>query len=392
MKKDGRKLLGATAVVGILAVCLVLRLLLPMGKGGEKEPESISGFAFDTVYTITVHSVEPGVDSGEVLQSCIGKCEEYERIFSRTAEGSELYQINQISDLYKTAVEQTGKLGKGRQKDIARQVKERCPEENKLSWQLGGDGVLAVEVSGQMYQLLEKGLYYAGQSEGAFDISIAPVSSLWDFTSGEHKVPAASTLQSALSLVDYQALALKNQGKRQILFRKPGMQLDLGGIAKGFIADALKEYLLECGVTGAVISLGGNVLCIGSKAEKEAFKIGVQQPFADRNETVAVVKASDLSVVSSGIYERCFEEEGKLYHHILNPKDGMPFDNDLMAVTILSEKSVDGDGLSTTCFALGRERGMQYINSLEGAYAMFITRDEKLWYSDGFEKFLAEEN
>lgn len=390
--KNWRKIWIAAVVVVILAVCLTLRFLLPMEEMEEREPESISGFAFDTVYTITVHSAKSGVDSEEVLQGCISKCEEYERIFSRTAEGSELYQVNQVSGLYKTAVEEAGRSGKGKQGDIAGKIKELCPEENELSWQISSDGSLSVNVSEKMYQLLEKGLYYSEQSEGAFDISIAPVSSLWDFTSEEHKVPTGSHLQSALKLVGYHALALEKQEGGRVIFGKPGMELDLGGIAKGFIADGLKEYLLECGVTGAVISLGGNVLCVGSKAEGQDFKIGVQQPFADRNETVAVLQVSDISVVSSGIYERCFEKDGRLYHHILSPKDGLPLDNDLMAVTILSEKSVDGDGLSTTCFALGREDGMQYINSLEGTYAMFITKDEKLWYSDGFEKFVVEGN
>lgn len=389
MRENRKKVLIAAVVLIILAVCLALRFLL---QGEEKEPESISGFAFDTVYTITVHSAKSGVDSEEVLQNCISKCEEYEKIFSRTAEGSELYQVNQISALCKTAVDKMGKAGSGGKEDIARQIKKLCPEENKLSWQVSSDGSLSVNVSEKMYRLLEKGLYYSEQSEGAFDISIAPVSALWDFTSESPQIPAGSKLQSALKLVGYKALALDSKGGGQVIFHKPGMQLDLGGIAKGFIADELKEYLLECGVTGAVISLGGNVLCVGSKADGQDFKIGVQQPFADRNETVAVLQVSDISVVSSGIYERCFEKDGILYHHILNPKDGLPFDNDLMAVTILSEKSVDGDGLSTTCFALGREKGLQYINSLEGTYAMFITKDEKLWYSDGFERFIAEED
>lgn len=384
MKKRGKEILILAVALAIIATVLLYRFLSPE----EGEPESVSGFAFDTTYSISVYSAKSGVDSREVLQSCISKCGEYERIFSRTAKGSELYQINQISDLYKTAVERSAKSDK--EKDIVQRIEKLCPEENTLHWQIISDGSLAVDVSEKMYQLLERGLYYSEQSEGAFDISIAPVSSLWDFTSEAPRMPSDDTLKAALRLVDYQALALENKEGGQIVFGKPGMQLDLGGIAKGFIADELKEYLLECGVTGGVISLGGNVLCVGSKAEDKDFKIGVQQPFADRNETVAVLEVSDISVVSSGIYERCFEQDGRLYHHILNPENGLPFDNDLMAVTILSEKSVDGDGLSTTCFAMGREKGLKYINTLEGVYAMFITKDEKLWYSDGFEKFIAE--
>ena len=171
----------------------------------------------------------------------------------------------------------------------------------------------------------------------------------------------------------------------------PGMGIDLGGIAKGFIADDLKKYLLGQGVKGALINLGGNVLCIGGKEEGEPFYVGIQQPFAQRSQTIAAVAVKDVSVVSSGIYERYFKtEDGAMYHHIINPVTGYPYKNDLLGVTILSENSVDGDGLSTACFALGREKGIEYINSLEGVYAVFITEDEKLWYSDGFEQFLKE--
>lgn len=164
------------------------------------------------------------------------------------------------------------------------------------------------------------------------------------------------------------------------------MGLDLGAIAKGYIADKIKEFLMEKGVKSAIINLGGNVLCIGGKPDKAPFNIGIQKPFADRKETIAVMELSDKSIVSSGIYERFFERDGNFYHHILNPKTGYPYDNSLVAVTIISDKSVDGDGLSTSCFALGLEEGMKLINSIENVHAVFITDDYKPHFSDGFEE------
>ena len=158
------------------------------------------------------------------------------------------------------------------------------------------------------------------------------------------------------------------------------------GFAKGYIADRLKDYLVSQDVKSAIINLGGNVLCIGEKTDNSAFKIGIQKPFADRSETIAVMDIRDKSVVSSGIYERCFEQDGTLYHHLLNPKTGYPYDNGLIAVTIISDQSVDGDALSTTCFALGLEDGMKLAESLDDVQAFFVTSDYEIHYTRDFQK------
>ena len=212
---------------------------------------------------------------------------------------------------------------------------------------------------------------------------------MWDFTVKKPTVPDEQKIEKALAYVDYQKIALDDQ---KLTFQIPGMGIDLGGIAKGFIADELKAYLEKKGVKSAVINLGGNVLCIGKKDPKTPFHIGIQQPFADRNETIAAVSVDGLSIVSSGIYERYFKtKDGTLYHHILNPKTGYSYDNDLMAVTILSKKSVDGDGLSTSCFAMGKKEGLAFINNIDGVEAVFITKDEKMHYSKGFSKYLYQQ-
>lgn len=142
-------------------------------------------------------------------------------------------------------------------------------------------------------------------------------------------------------------------------------------------------------MTSALIDLGGNILCLGNKPDGTAFRIGVRQPFSDRDAVIDTVAVKDLSVVSSRYYERCFKQNGKFYHHILDPSTGYPVDNTLMAVTILSKASVDGDGLSTTCFGLGLEKGMELIDSLDNVEAVFVTKDEKMHYSKGYAKYRA---
>ena len=186
-----------------------------------------------------------------------------------------------------------------------------------------------------------------------------------------------------MPLVDYKNIELKDN---LLTWKHPGMGLDLGAIAKGYIADRMKDFLVSKGVKSAIINLGGNVLCIGESPEGRPFQVGIQKPFSERGESLLSLEITDQSVVSSGIYERYFEKDGVLYHHILNPKTGYPYENDLLSVSIISDRSVDGDGLSTTCFSLGLEKGMELIDSLEDVEAIFITKDETVHYSKDFEQ------
>lgn len=305
----------------------------------QQDPITATAFKLNTVVTITVYDSQ---DQG-ILDGALALCDEYERIFSRTLEESELYQLN------------AGTL----------------PQENG-----------AFLLSDSLADLISQGLYYSNLSGGAFDISIAPVSSLWDFTSGEAVLPDEQALSEALPLVDHSQIFLDGNSLR---FGMEGMELDLGAIAKGYIADRIKDYLVSQGVESAIIDLGGNILCVGERTDGTPFRIGIQRPFADRSETAAIVEIDGKSVVSSGIYERYFEKDGVLYHHILNPDTGYPYDNGLVSVTIISDESVDGDGLSTSCFALGLEKGMELIDSLPDVYAVFITEDGGLHFSEGFE-------
>ena len=296
-------------------------------------------FLLNTVITINLYDKQDTA----LLEECFDLIADYEKIYSRTSENSELYTLNHGT----------------------------APRNG-----------LAYKISDEMSDLLSYGLNYSKLSGGAFDISIAPITSLWNFTAPNPVVPGAADILTALSYVNYEFIKLE---ANEVTFAKEGVGIDLGAIAKGYIADKVKNFLISNKVKSAIINLGGNVLCVGGKPDGTPFHVGIQKPFANRNETIAVTDIKDLSVVSSGIYERFFTLDGISYHHILNPKTGYSYDNNLVSVTILSKESVDGDGLSTTCFALGLEKGLALIASLPDTYAVFITKDYDIHYSVGFE-------
>lgn len=305
----------------------------------SSDPLSQTQFLLNTVVTISLYDSKDEA----ILKEAFELCQKYENIFSRTSETSELYKLNH----------------------------RQLPKE--------GD---AYVVSDELASLLKDGYRYSELSKGNFDFAIEPISSLWDFTSDTPVLPSDESIQSNLQYINYEDVTIDGN---LVTFANEHMGIDLGAIAKGYIADRIKEFLLSKGVTSAMINLGGNVLCVGKKPSGAPFNIGIQKPFADRNETVGIMQLEDVSVVSSGIYERFFTIDGVSYHHILNPHTGYSYKNNLISVTIISKLSVDGDGLSTSCFALGLEEGMKLINSLEDVEAVFITDDYEMHYSDQFQ-------
>ena len=348
----------------ILCTVLVCPILLFTGcqnttgpsTATEKEPISISSIKLNTAIQITIYDSQ----DKSLLDDCLALCDRYELIFSRTNENSELYKLNhRISDSA---------------------VSNQTIETQTTPYQVNGT-TNTWHISEYLAALLSQGLSITRESDGAFDIAIAPLTSLWDFTAEDPKVPDDAAIQKALPLCSSDGVTIDDQ---DITLPSDDIQFDVGAIAKGYIADRMKDLLVKKGVNSAIINLGGNVLCIGSKPDGTPFKVGIQKPFADRNETEAVMDITGKSVVSSGIYERCFKQNGKLYHHILNPKTGFPYDNSLISVTIISDQSVDGDALSTTCFALGLEDGLKFAEK-KGVQAVFITEDYELHYTDGFQ-------
>ena len=319
------------------------------------EPISISSIKLNTAVQITIYDSQDKA----LLDDCLALCYKYELVFSRTNENSELYKLNHRKD-----------------------TSDKDPNADGQTTPYPVSGTADTwHISEDLASLLSQGLSITRESDGAFDIAIAPLTSLWDFTAEDPKVPDDAAIQKALPLCSSDGVTIDGQ---DITLPSDDIQFDVGAIAKGYIADRMKDLLVKKGVKSAIINLGGNVLCIGSKPDGTPFKVGIQKPFADRNETEAVMDITGKSVVSSGIYERCFKQGGKLYHHILNPQTGYPYDNGLISVTIISDQSVDGDALSTTCFALGLEDGLKFAEK-KGVQAVFITEDYELHYTDGFQ-------
>ena len=322
-----------------IACLLAAVLLLCGGCTAEKIPPKISevGFYLDTVIVLTAY-----VENSQVLKDALEECGRYERLLSRTVEGSDVWQINHA---------------KGE----------------------------PVEVSEDTMQILRCAQEISEKSGGAFDVTIAPVSTMWNFTQDPPALPDAEEIARAAELVDYTRMKL--EGNTVTL--PEGMMIDLGGIAKGYIADRIKTYLADRGVRYAILSFGGNIVAIGSeKPDGTPWKVGIQDIDKPTGEHMLISLNKGGSTVTSGTYERGFDLDGVRYHHLLSTETGWPVQNELASVTIFSESSMEGDALSTTAFVLGTEKGLELIESLEGTEAVFIARDRTVTCSSGAEAYL----
>lgn len=243
-------------------------------------------------------------------------------------------------------------------------------------------GVAPIKVDSDTYTVIKKGLEYAKISNGLFDISVGPIVKLWNIGLPEARVPTQEEINSNLPLIGYSDIEL-NDKENTVFLKRQGMIIDLGGIAKGYTADIISNLLTEEGVKSAIIDLGGNIFALGQKINGDDWRVGIQNPFSDRGDSIASIKVKNKSVVTSGIYERFIEKDGVKYHHILNPKTGYPYDNEIAGITIISDKSVDGDALSTSVFAMGLEDGSKFVNSQPDIDVIFVTKDNKLYITDG---------
>ncbi|WP_294546922.1 FAD:protein FMN transferase [uncultured Pseudoflavonifractor sp.] len=333
----------AAALAGLLALSL-LSGCQPQGAGTSAAPtagstveaglpkQSRVGFFFDTVITIEAYT-----DDESLLDDAMAECQRYDDLLSKTKEGSDVWKINHADG-------------------------ER------------------VAVSQDTLDIIRKSLEYSALSDGKFDITIEPCVALWDFT-GENRgvLPDAAELAEAASHVDYTKVDVNDEGVQL----PAGETIDLGAIAKGYITDRIKDFLVDRGITCGMLNFGGNVLVIGSKPDGSDWNIGIQDPDSTTGESIAVVPVSDSAVVTSGIYERGFDLDGVRYHHILDTSTGWPVQNELAGITILASDAFDADALSTTVFAMGLEEGTAFVEGLDGVEAVFITRDDQVSWTSG---------
>ena len=289
------------------------------------------GYYFDTYVNLTVYSSK----DSKYLDECLKMCERYDALFSPTIEGSDVYNINHAA----------------------------------------GE---SVKVDPETYYLLQRAIEFCEETDGAVDITIAPLMDTWGLShesgilseagiTGNKSKPSDIKVQDALKNVNYRNVILEDD--YTVRLKNPETRIDLGFIAKGYIADKLKEYLVSKDVKSAIISLGGNVVVIGTKPDGSDYNIGIKDP-DNSGEIIESLKANNSSVVTSGTYERYVEYDGIKYHHILDTATGYPVDNGIKSVTVLSDSSLEGDALSTVCLILGEE-GSKDILTKYNAKAVF---------------------
>ena len=295
-------------------------------------------FALDTLIELKIYQYDRK-DSDTLIQDSFDWIRSLENTLSMHVEGSDVYNLNQSA------------------------------------------GIKPVKVSDLTYRVLKDSLFFSEKTGGLFDITAGPLIDLWAIDPPDGHYPSQAELDAVLPLIDCHKMQFLEDD--QIELQDKGMVVNLGAIAKGTIADEVKTYLLNRGVTSALINLGGNVLAVGSKPDGSSFVIGIQDPNSDRGEYLLSLEVDDTSVVSSGDYERYFIYNGKIYHHILNPKTGFPAETNIKQVSIVTKNSQTADGLSTSVLLLGVKKGIELVESLDGVEAIIISKDHYIYFTEG---------
>jgi len=237
-------------------------------------------------------------------------------------------------------------------------------------------GKTPINVHEDLFYVIEKAKYFAQLSEGAFDPTVGPLVSLWGIGKNSH-IPSQEEIENLLPLINWRNIEL-DASAYTVFLKLEGMALDLGAIAKGYAADEAVRIAKQAGVTRGIIDLGGNVFVFGEKKDKTLWKVGIQNPNERRGDAIGFLQTTEKTIVTSGIYERYFEENGKSYHHIFDPFQGYPAQNGLLSVTVITDNSMNADALSTAVFVLGYKAGSALIKTLPGTDAVFIFEDKSI--------------
>ena len=296
----------------------------------EDGSSTVKGVYFNTINTIRAWCSE------SILNEAMAECQKYNDLLSKTVPGSDVWRVNHA---------------KGK----------------------------AVTVNVKTMAILRLAQEVSEASGGAFNITVGPAVALWHFTDGRRILPDKNELAAAIAHADYTRIMLKEN----TVTVPPEMQIDLGGIAKGYIADQIADFLRERGVKNAMLNFGGNVVTVGNKPDGSAWKVGLQNPLGKTGEDFwAFVESRDSTVVTSGIYERGFELDGKWYHHILDPHTGWPVQNNLLTVTACTKSSMLADALTTAMFVMGPTDGSQLAEKFSIG-AVFLEKNNQVTYTKG---------
>ena len=248
-------------------------------------------------------------------------------------------------------------------------------------------GIQPVYVHPDLYHLIKIGKEHSCAPNSYLNIAIGPLVQTWRIGFEDATVPTKEQIQPLLKKTDTHNIVLNDQ-EQTIFLKKSGMLIDLGSLAKGFIADLIIDYLKSMGVLSALINLGGNIVVMGPAQNKTDFfwNIGIRKPGSAREDSMIILKALNQSIVTSGIYERSLKNKEQTYHHILNPHTGYPVHTDVASLTIVSDKSIDGEIWTTRLFGKSSKDIMNAVNRLDGIEALIITKEDKIIYSHTLEK------
>lgn len=287
------------------------------------------GTYFDTYCTITIFGLSEK-DANPILTKCFQIFDKYEEMFSVRKSGSDIYNINQSAG-------------------------------NKVT------------VSSETIDLLEKSIAYSNETNGLFDITVYTILNEYDFHEGSYHIPSDDMITKSLSHIGYNNISIDSVNNC-VTMSDAQTQIDIGGIAKGYIADQIASYLESEKITGAIINIGGDMRIIGSKSPNKPFQIGISDPF-NPGSTIYGVKLTNKSIATSGTYIRSFTLDDKLYHHILDPKTGLPADTDIDSATVISSSATDCDTLCTILILLGSRDALQFIENIPDTEALLILND-----------------
>ena len=315
-----------------LSAALLSAAFLLTGCSGApaQGPETATFFAMDTAMDFTVYGDAALLDEAETL---IGSLEEQ---VSVTDEHSDIYAIDHT-----------------------------------------GSGSL----SGNAAELMEQALELCRRTGGALDISVYPIVRAWGFTTGSYQVPDEETIQSPLPLVDY--TQIQYDAATGVVTLPEGMEIDLGSVAKGYAGQLAAQMLREHGVQSALLNLGGNVQTVGTKPDGSPWQIGIKDPQGE--DAMMVLSVEDQAVVTSGGYERYFEQDGQTYWHIMDPSTGHPADSGLLSVTIVGKQGIICDGLSTSLFVMGLEKAADLWAQSCDFEAVFVTASGEVYITEGLQ-------
>lgn len=253
-------------------------------------------------------------------------------------------------------------------------------QEGSVVYQLNHSHGQPVQVDENTFTVIQQALSLSEATDGAFNVSIGSLTDLWNITGENPRVPSPDEIQEALTHIDYSQVILSSQTQEVTL--PDGMMLDLGGIAKGYAADQIIAHYRSRGINSAILNLGGNVYVLGKKDNSTLYTVGIKDPVD--GSIFGTIQAENKAIVTSGGYERYFEQDGVRYHHILDGKTGYPAQSDLLSVTVICDSSITADALSTALFVMGSEQGLAFVQTMEGIDVLMIGQNSQIITTPGF--------